>query len=108
MVLGVRTLAVWLALTVLGASPHALGASSSMPSYVRTQLDDDSPSTRGPQPPREPRRIRSTLDDASHASFPLDSEGRLIRLSLEDGDSRYGHIGPAPQSRPRRVRTELD
>ncbi len=78
-----------------------------MPIYVRTQLDDDGSAPRGPQPARVPRRIRSTLDDASHAAFPLDSEGRLIRVSLEDGDLRYGHLGPSP-SRPRRVRTALD
>lgn len=107
MVLGVRSLAVWLALSVLGVGPHALAAPSSMPVYVRTQLDDEGSAPRGPQPQREPRRIRSTLDDASHAAFPLDPEGRLIRVSLEDGDSRYGHLGPS-QSRPRRVRTELD
>lgn len=107
MVLGVRSLAFWLALTVLGASQHAWAAPSSMPIYVRTQLDDDASPPRGPQPLREPRRIRSTLDDASHGAFPLDSEGRLIRVSLDDGDIRYGHLGPA-QSRPRRVRTELD
>lgn len=76
---------------------------------MRTQLDDDASPPHGPQPPREPRRIRNTLDDGSHAAFPLDteSEGRLIRVSLDDGDLRYGHLGPS-QSRPRRVRTALD
>jgi hypothetical protein len=107
MVIGVRSLAVWLALSVLGASPRALAAPSNMPIYVRTQLDDEASPPRGPQPQREPRRIRSTLDDASHAAFPLDPEGRLIRVSLDDGELRYGHLGPS-QSRPRRVRTELD
>jgi hypothetical protein len=107
MVLSVRSPAVWLALSVLGASPHALAAPSGMPTYIRTQLDDDASAPRGPQPQREPRRIRSTLDDASHAAFPLDTEGRLIRVSLDDGELRYGHLGPS-QSRPRRVRTELD
>ena len=107
MVIGVRSLAVWLALSALGASQHAWAAPSALPIYVRTELDDDASAPRGPQPQREPRRIRSTLDDASHAAFPLDPEGRLIRVSLEDGDLRYGHLGPS-QSRPRRVRTELD
>ncbi|HEX2876390.1 MAG TPA: hypothetical protein VHP33_34290 [Polyangiaceae bacterium] len=102
-----RSLAVWLALSALAASPRALAAPSGLPIYIRTQLDDDASPPPAAQPPREPRRIRITLDDASHASFPLDPEGRLIRVSLEDGDLRYGHLAPSP-SRTRRVRTELD
>ena len=30
-----------------------------------------------------------------------------VRTHLDDGDLRYGHLGPSP-SRPRRVRPQLD
>ena len=103
MVVLVRSLGVWLALTVLCVSPEALAAGSSLPRYLRTALDDEAVAPS----PREPRRIRSSLDDASHTSFPLDSEGRLIRVSLDDGGASYGHLTPG-QSHARRVRTALD
>jgi hypothetical protein len=102
MVVPVRSLGVSLAFTVLCLSPGALAAGSSVPPYLRTALDDDALASGPP----EPRRIRSSLDDASHASFPLDTEGRLIRVSLDDGAS-YGHLTPV-QSHARRVRTALD
>jgi hypothetical protein len=103
MVLLVHSYGFWLALALLCVSPAALAAGPSVPPYLRTALDDDAPA-RGP---REPRRIRSSLDDASHASFPVDSEGRLIRISLDDGGPSYGRLTPM-QSRARRVRTALD
>jgi hypothetical protein len=74
------------------------------PPYLRTSLDDDAAhSSVAPGP----RRIRSTLDDASHAAFPLDPVGRLIRVSLDDGTITYGRLGP-PLPQVRRVRTSLD
>lgn len=100
MVLLVRPHGLWLALSLLGVSPCALAG---VPPYLRTALDDASP----PLEPREPRRIRSTLDDPSHLSFPLDVEGRLIRVSLDEGVDSYGHLNAAP-AHPRRVRTQLD
>lgn len=100
----VRSHGIWLTLALLCLSPGALAAGSSVPPYLRTALDDDDARVAGP---REPRRIRSSLDDASHASFPLDSAGRLIRVSLDDGGANYGHLIPV-QSRARRVRTALD
>jgi hypothetical protein len=104
MVVLVRFLGVWLAFfSVLGVSPCAVAAGSSVPPYLRTALDDGSL----PLEPREPRRIRSTLDDPSHASFPLDAGGRLIRVSLDEGVESYGHLNAAP-TRARRVRTQLD
>ena len=101
MVIGVRLLAPGLALLVLSASPAALAATR--PSYVRASLDDDA----APPAARQARHIRSTLDDPSHAAFPLDAEGRLIRLTLDEGDQRYGRLAPA-NAQARRVRTTLD
>jgi hypothetical protein len=109
----VRSLAVWLALSVLCASPHAL-AGALTPTYVRTSLDSDGATPLGGS---SPRRIRDTLDEQpsappnvspSHAVFPLDSAGRLIRVSLDEGaTTKYGHLSPArPQTR--RVRLTLD
>lgn len=103
MVVLVRSYGVWLALAVLFVAPGALAAGSSLSPFVRSSLDDDAPA---PAPP-SPRRIRSSLDDASHVSFPLDAEGRLIRLSLDEDGASYGHLTPSP-SRSRHVRTALD
>lgn len=103
MVVLVRSYGVWLAVAVLGTAPGALAAGSAVSPFVRTALDDDAPAAAPPAP----RRIRSSLDDASHASFPLDAEGRLIRLSLDEDGASYGHLTPLP-SRARHVRTALD
>jgi hypothetical protein len=77
---------------------------------VRHSLDD---ATSMPASPVGPRRIRDTLDDPSHRSFPLEQpdaspsrEGRLIRLSLDSSDA-YGHVGHEPTP-ARYVRTSLD
>jgi hypothetical protein len=105
----VRLFASWLALSLVCASPHAL-AGALTPTYVRTSLDGDQPVPMGSP---EPRRIRATLDEQpspspSHASFPLDSAGRLIRVSLDDGTtSIYGYLSPV-RAQTRRVRTTLD
>ncbi len=109
MVVIVRSSGIWLAVSVLCATPQALAGGVTAPSYVRTSLDEDAPA---PNNVREPRRFRTSLDDVSHASFPLetaaiDSAGRLIRVSLDDGGARYGHLSPA-QSQARRYRTTLD
>jgi len=88
------------------ASSQAL-AGPLTPAYVRTSLDSDE---AAPLSGSEPRRIRATLDEQpspSHASFPLDHEGRLIRVSLEEGSASYGHLSP-PRPQARRVRTTLD
>ena len=95
----------WLALTVLGVAPHAFAAPSTPP-YLRTSLDDETT----PTTPAGPRRIRSTLDDESrqsHAAFPLDPEGRLIRLSLAEGAASYGRLSTTRES-SRRIRVTLD
>lgn len=95
-----------LALLLLSASPQLLAAPVAG-TYVRTSLDDDRPA---PLAGREPRRIRKTLDDrpsASHVAFPLERDGRLIRLSLEEGSATYGRLSPA-RGKLRRVRTTLD
>ena len=109
MVVIVRSLALWLAVSTLCVTPQALAASVTAPSYLRTSLDEQPPASPSG---REPRRFRTTLDDASHASFPLDtarldSAGRLIRISLDDGVALYGHLSPM-QSQARRYRTTLD
>lgn len=113
-----RFLALPLLLVGVSAPGHA--ATRNAPPYLRTSLDDTS--TAAPAP--VPRRIRSTLDDASptatrslgdslsHAAFPLEPgaaklTGRLIRLSLDDGQVSYGHL-VLPQQQPRRIRTTLD
>lgn len=101
MVEGVLALGFWLLLPLLGSSPPA---APGPPRYLRTQLDDDSVSSDGPSPARH---IRSSLEDASHASFPLESEGRVIRISLDDNRSSYGHLGSL-HARARIVRTTLD
>lgn len=124
MVLFVRWLLV-LPLLVVAAAPAA-AATRNAPPYLRTSLDESSPAPAAPAPRR---RIRSTLDDAgatpatrtavelpradaSHAEFPLDKSvaktpGRLIRLSLDDGQATYGHLTLA-QPAARRIRTSLD
>lgn len=99
-----------LAVSALCVSPQALAAGVSTPSYVRTTLDDDAPPP--PRTEREPRRFRTTLDDANDSSFPLDtapvdSAGRVIRVSLDDGAAPYGHLSPT-QAQARRYRTTLD
>jgi hypothetical protein len=112
MVVIVRSLGVcciWLAVSALCATPQAQAAGVTAPSYLRTSLDEDAPAPSGA---REPRRFRTSLDDVSHASFPLDNAridpaGRLIRISLDDGSVRYGHLSPA-QAQARRYRTTLD
>jgi hypothetical protein len=73
-----------------------------------------------------PRQIRVSLDDAaasapaaappSHAAFPLSGDpakvppGRVIRLSLEDGASAYGHLSDSRHlALPgRHIRTTLE
>ena len=102
MVTDVRLLAPCLALLALSASPAALAATLA-PSYLRASLDDDAEAPAA----RQPRRIRSTLDDPSHAAFPLDAEGRLIRLTLDEGGRSYGRLAPA-KAQARRVRMTLD
>ena len=109
MVVTVRSLGIWLAVSVLCGTPQALAGGVTAPNYVRTSLDEDAP---GPSQVREPRRFRTSLDDVSHASFPVDtaafdSAGRLIRVSLDDGGAPYGHLSPG-QSQARRYRTTLD
>lgn len=108
-VVRVRSLGILLAVSVFGVTPQAVAASVTPPSYVRTSIDEDPPT---PTRVREPRRLRTSLDDARHASFPLDTTaidaaGRLIRICLDDGGTRYGHLSPA-QSQVRRYRTTLD
>ena len=103
MVLLVRPYGLWLALSLLGVSPCALAAVPAAPPYLRTALDDTTP----PLEPLQPRRIRSTLDDPSHLSFPLEVGGRLIRVSLDEGVDSYGHLNAATVH-PRRLRTQLD
>ncbi len=109
MVVLVRSLGILQAVSALCVTAQALAGGVSAPSYLRTTLDEGAPA---PSHACEPRRFRTTLDDASQASFPLDTQpldsaGRLIRISLEDGDARYGHLSPA-QSQARRYRTTLD
>jgi len=119
MVLFVRWfLALPLLLVGVAAPGHA--ATRNAPPYLRTSLDDAAPAAPAPGP----RRIRSTLDDAgpiatrslgdspSHVTFPPEAgatklPGRLIRLSLDDGQVSYGHLVLA-QRQPRRIRTTLD
>ena len=101
-----RALGPWLALSLLCASSQALGGPLT-PTYVRISLDDEQAAPLGSS---GPRRIRETLDDsasASQASFPLDGDGRLIRLSLDEGLASYGHLSP-PRQQARRLRTTLD
>ena len=102
----VRAPGCLLALLLLCASSQALGAP--LPGRcVRTSLDDDKPA---PMAGAAARRIRTTLDDRaskSRAAFPLNNDGRLIRLSLEEGTPTYGLLS-LPHSKTRRVRTTLD
>jgi hypothetical protein len=96
----------WLALAVLGVAPSALAAPESARVYLRTSLDE-APATLAPS---TPRRIRNTLEDApptSHAAFPIDVEGRLIRLTLTEGAPAYGRLS-TPHESARRIRTTLD
>jgi hypothetical protein len=102
MVTDVRLLAPCFALLVLGASPAAQAKALDR-TYVRTSLDDDSTA----EAPRQPRRMRSTLDVPSQAAFPLDPQGRLIRLSLGEGGPSYGRLAPG-KAQARRVRMTLD
>jgi hypothetical protein len=120
MVLFVRWLLV-LPLLVVTAAP-ATAATRNAPPCLRTTLDDSTPAPAA----TAPRRIRSSLDDAAsaratialpgtsaaHAEFPLEKSGakvagRLIRLSLDDGQATYGHLALA-QPASRRIRTSLD
>jgi hypothetical protein len=113
----------WFLILALSATHTAAGASR-----IRTTLDD----APGVAPLRDeqaaPRRIRSTLDDPSRASFPPDDvstvgtfadrlirfapgeappAARLIRLTLDDGQAAYGRLtDDVPQAR--RLRTTLD
>jgi hypothetical protein len=113
-----------LPLLVVAAAP-ATAATRNAPPYLRTTLDDTAPAPAAAAP--APRRIRSSLDDAGsvplralerpsqsagHAEFPLEKSvakaaGRLIRLSLDDGQATYGHLVLA-QPASRRIRTSLD
>ena len=104
-------------LVAVAAPVH--GATRNAPPYLRTSLEDGASAAQVVAP----RRIRSTLDDASltatrtssesssHAAFPADGaakvSGRLIRLSLDDGQVTYGHLMQAPPP-ARRIRTSLD
>jgi hypothetical protein len=103
MVLIVRLPGVWLALSWLSLSPSAWASGNEAPRYLRTGLGDDAI----PLASSGPRRIRTTLDDTSHAAFPVDDEGRLIRITLDDGAISYGRLGDGPLP-ARRVRTALD
>jgi hypothetical protein len=123
-----------LALSVLGSSSLVWGASLAGVPPVRASLDDDAVSAPVPAPPR---MIRKSLDDTfdssavSVAAFPahdapqvlpppprrvfrisLDHDqpaldGRLIRLSLEDGRGIYGRLNDS-LSQGRHLRTSLD
>jgi hypothetical protein len=122
MVLFVRWFSV-LPLLVVATAP-ATAATRNAPPYLRITLDDSAPAPAATAP--APRRIRSSLDDttsaratvelpitsAGHAEFPLETggakvAGRLIRLSLDDGQATYGHLVLA-QPASRRIRTSLD
>lgn len=109
-----------LPLLLVGVSTPGHAATRNTPPYLRTSLDDAAAAAPAPGP----RRIRSSLDDASttatrslgdgssRAAFPLEASGnkltgRLIRLSLDDGQVSYGHLVLA-QRQPRRIRTTLD
>jgi len=74
--------------------------------YVRTSLERDGVTHVHPNAARV---IRSSLDDASHADFPLDDapSRRLIRISLEDSSPPYGQLSPAAP-KARRFRMTLD
>ena len=96
----------WLALAVLGIAPSALCAPQSSRVYLRRSLDEE-PATLAPS---APRRIRDTLEDAtptSHAAFPIDVGGRLIRLTLTEGAPAYGRLS-TPHESARRIRITLD
>jgi hypothetical protein len=106
MVLGVRTAITWLALavSVLGVASEAEAAPRTPP-YLRTSLDE----AAAPSAPAGPRRIRRSLDDESQsrAAFPLDAEGRLIRLSLGEGTPAYGRLNTGRDA-ARRIRITLE
>jgi hypothetical protein len=97
----------WLALAVFGVAPSALGAPESSRVYLRTSLDEE-PATLAPS---ARRRIRDTLEEGvpptSHAAFPIDVEGRLIRLTLTEGAPAYGRLS-TPHESARRIRITLD
>jgi hypothetical protein len=108
MVRFVRSLGPSLAILVqlAAASARAAGPGTPPPTYLRTSLDD--PRATIPLP-AEPRRIRRSLDDPSHRSFPLNPvEGRLIRVSLDEGTLRPAHPSPDAAPAARRVRQTLD
>ncbi len=91
-----------LVVAALSAASPAHAATSRL---VRTSLDGGVAQVAAPHAARV---IRSTLEDASHADFPLeDASVRLIRVSLEDGEETYGPLAPPPRSE-RAVRTTLD
>ena len=94
-----RWLSLNLALFACCLSPSALGAGR----HIRSSLDDVAPS--------QPNRLHVLPE--SHADFPLtveplgSTQGRLIRLSLDDGTAVYGRLRQA-RSSGRRFRTSLD
>lgn len=122
-----------LALSVLGSSSLVWGASLAAAPPVRASLDD---AVSAPVQAR-PRMIRKSLEDTydssnvSVAAFPADDapqvlpppprrvlrisldhdqpafDGRLIRLSLEDGRGIYGRLSDS-QALGRHLRTSLD
>ena len=125
----------WLALSLLGVSSLAEGATLDRGRAVRANLDGEAfVAAQAPAP----RRIRRSLDDAASpstpggAAFPLDADdalvlpplprrvirvsldqdqpafaGRLIRLSLDEGRIMYGRLSESPLH-GRRLRTTLD
>jgi hypothetical protein len=122
-----------LTLSVLASSSLVWGATLAGAPPVRVSLDDRV-STAGQA---RPRMIRKSLDDTydfntvSVASFPADDarqisslpprrvfrisldhdrpafDGRLIRLSLEEGRGIYGRLDES-QAQGRHLRTSLD
>jgi len=107
-----------LPLAAIGLSSLCWGSTIDTTRRVRVSIDDSSAPSTVPGP----RRIRGTLDEVgitpalhapSVAAFPLDEgpaseprQGRLIRLSLEEGHTVYGRLS---ESRAHRyVRTSLD
>ena len=72
---------------------------------MRTDLDSGQALVA---PARAARIIRRTLDDSSHADFPLGDAGvRLIRVSLDEGHATHAPLVPGARA-ARPVRTSLD
>lgn len=114
MVLFVRWFLVLPLLVAVATPAHA--ANRTTAPYLRTSLDEAMPPTASPRVIRssldEPRRHVSLDEGPSHAVFPLEEgaargTGRLIRLSLDDGQVTYGRLVLA-QPRARHIRTSLD